>query len=59
MLINLFRDLEKNFKVDRLVEFLNRLVLIMKRDQISFIKLLEELLNKVILTALYFLEVKL
>ena len=32
MLVNLSGDPKKNFKVDRLVEFLNRLVLIMKRD---------------------------
>ena len=32
ILINLSGDLEKNFKIDYLIKFLNKLVLIIKRD---------------------------
>ena len=45
ILINLFRNSNKNFKVNRLIEFLNRLVSISKRDRLSSTKLLDELLG--------------
>lgn len=59
MLVNLSGDPEKNFEVDRLVEFLNRLVSISKRDRMSSTKPLEELLAQIVLTAPYLLENKL
>ena len=58
MLVNLHGDEGKTFEVDRLVEFLNRLVAMTKRDRLSSTKPIKELLEQITLTAPYLLQLK-
>ena len=58
MLVNLAGDPDKNFEVDRLVEFLNKLVSTTKRDRLNSTKPLDELLREITLTAPYMLQLK-
>ena len=58
MLVNLAGKPGKTFEVDRLVEFLNRLVSVNKKAWISSTKPMEELLRQIALTAPYSFQVK-
>ena len=58
MLVNLAGKDGKTFEVDRLVEFLNRMVSITKKARISSTKPTEDLLRQITLTAPYALRVK-
>ena len=58
MLVNLGGVANRTFEVDRLVEFLNKLVSVTKRDRVSSTKPIQDLLKQITLTAPYLLELK-
>ena len=57
-LVNLSGKPGKSFEIDRLVEFLNGMVALVRRDRISSTKPISELLREVTLSAPYMLELK-
>ncbi|KAL9041225.1 MAG: hypothetical protein Q9180_001421 [Flavoplaca navasiana] len=58
MLVNLSGKAGRTFETDRLVEFINRLVSITKKNRINSTKSLESLLREITLTAPYALKLK-
>ena len=56
--INLSGKLNTNFKINRFIKFLNSFISIIKRNRLSLTKLLSVLLDEIIFTMLYILQLK-